>query len=299
MIYSINDLVAMARNFMNDCANATRSHLLSARDIEATRNLFETIHSMMLSINLTSDSILLLLSNNRTWDASILLRSVIEGTARLCYMLVSPSPDEENARINEFRELLPKKEVGSLEQRVAKIIKGAFYRGKGDVCFDPLKKIVDEQKTKDGEGAQVREVSKKWGFWNITKALRNEYALWSEMADWWEYRYAMSNSLVHKTDTGCGEIAERVARNPEYRKISDLSHVASLLIDNCMLFYTRFWVLSRRIKGKEASLTDVLINNKRLFDSAEEIQQMFEEAYRKEEQESSKQNGVPCQQSKI
>ena len=167
------------------------------------------------------------------------------------------------------------------------------------MCFDPLKKIVDEQKTKDGEGAQVREVSKKWGFWNITKALRNEYALWSEMADWWEYRYAMSNSLVHKTDTGCGEIAERVARNPEYRKISDLSHVASLLIDNCMLFYTRFLVLSRRIKGKEASLTDVLINNKRLFDSAEEIQQMFEEAYRKEEQESSKQNGVPCQQSKI
>ena len=66
-----------------------------------------------------------------------------------------------------------------------------------------------------------------------------------------------------------------------------------------MLFYMRFLVLSRRIKGKEASLTDVLINNKRLFDSAEEIQQMFEEAYRKEEQESSKQNGVPCQQSKI
>jgi hypothetical protein len=283
MIYSINDLVAMARNFMNDCANVSRSHLLSARDIEATRNLFETIHSMMLSINLTSDSILLLLSNNRTWDASILLRSVIEGTARLCYMLVSPSPDEENARINEFRELLPKKEVGSLEQRIAKIMKGAFYRGKGDVCFDPLKKIVDEQKTKDGEGAQIREVSKKWEFWNITKALRNEYALWSEMADWWEYRYAMSNSLVHKTDTGCGEIAERADRDTVYREISNLSHAASLLIDDCMLFYTRCKILVKRIKGEEVILADVLMKNKCLFDSAEEIQRMFEKAYRKAE----------------
>lgn len=160
MIYSINDLVAMARNFMNDCANATRSHLLSARDIEATRNLFETIHSMMLSINLTSDSILLLLSNNRTWDASILLRSVIEGTARLCYMLVSPSPDEENARINEFRELLPKKEVGSLEQRVAKIMKGAFYRGKGDVCFDPLKKLLMNKRRRMEKGRRSEKLAR-------------------------------------------------------------------------------------------------------------------------------------------
>ena len=278
MKYSINDLVVMARNFMNDCANVSYSHLLSARNIEVTKYLFKTVHNMMLSINLTSDSILLLLSKNRTWDASILLRSVIEGTARLCYMLVPSSPDEEIVRINEFSELLPRKELGSLEQRVAKIMKGAFYQGEGGVCFGPIKKVIDDQKTKGGEGSRIREVSKKWEFWSVTKTLRNECTLWSEMADWWEYRYAMSNSLVHKTDTGCGEIAERADRNSKHREISDLSHTASLVIDNCMLCYARFAILSRRIKGDDTSLNDILIKNKRLFDVTGEIQQMFESA---------------------
>jgi hypothetical protein len=88
----------------------------------------------------------------------------------------------------------------------------------------------------------------------------------------------MSNSLVHKTDTGCGEIAERADRDTVYREISNLSHAASLLIDNCMLCYVRFAILSRRIKGDDTSLNDILIKNKRLFDVTGEIQQMFESA---------------------
>lgn len=282
MRYSINDIVMMARNFMNDCAKASYFYLLSARNIEATKDLFDVVHNMMLSLNQTSDSVLILTERSRVWDASILLRSIIEGSARLCYIL-SASLVEEKQRLCEFNQLLPKKEMGSLEQHVVNVMRGAFYRGKVGVCFDPLKRIVDDQKTKEGEGARIREVSKKWEFWNITKTLRNECALWSEMADWWEYRYAMSNSLVHKTDTGCGEIAERADRYTAYREISNLSHVASLLIDDCMLFYTRCKILVKRIKGEEVILTDVLMKNKCLFDSAEEIQRMFEKAYRKAE----------------
>ena len=296
---TIGSLIAMARTFMDDCADESRKYLHNARDIVATKELFHLIHEMMMSINLTSDSLLILVEKNRVWDATILLRSVIEGTAKFCYLLTAPSPDEEEARIEEFQEILPQKEMGALEQCVAAMKQSGFYHGssvKGDVCIDPLAKVINETKTKEGEGSKNKEINKKWRFQELSKVLRNECHVWSGMADLWEYRYSMSNALVHKTDSGCGEISERADRNPEYRRISDLAHASSLLLANCMLFYTRFSILSNRIAGKDKTLASVIARNICLFEAAESVEQMFVEAYRKYEQQSSKQEELPCQE---
>ena len=93
----------------------------------------------------------------------------------------------------------------------------------------------------------------------------------------------MSNALVHKTDSGCGEISERADRNPEYRRISDLAHASSLLLANCMLFYTRFSILSNRIAGKDVTIAGVITKNQRFFEVVEGVEQMFEEAYYRNE----------------
>ncbi len=297
MKYSVNDLVAMARTFMNDCADESRTNLLNAREIVTTKCLFPLIHEMMMSINLTADSLLILVERNRVWDATILFRSIIEGTAKFCYLLTAPSLDEEENRIKEFREILPKKEMGALEQCVAAMKRNGFYHdnsGEGDVCLDPLYKTIHETKTQEGEGFKNREINVKWRFQNLSKVLRNECLVWSGLADLWEYRYSMSNALVHKTDSGCGEIAERADRNSDYRRISDLAHASSLLLGNCMLFYTRFSVLSNRIAGNYKSLAGVIARNSCLFEAAESIEQMFVEAYHKHERQGNSQEESLC-----
>ena len=283
---TVKKIISMARAFMRDCADVSRANLLNARDIVTTKDLFPLIHELMMSINLTSDSLLILVEKNRVWDATILFRSVIEGTAKFCYLLMSPSLDEEENRIKEFREILPKKEMGALEQCVAAMKRSDFYHnnsGEGDVCLDPLYKTVLETKTQEGERLQNREINVKWKFQNLSKVLRNECPVWSGLADLWEYRYSMSNALVHKTDSGCGEIAERADRNSDYRRISDLAHASSLLLGNCMLFYTRFSVLSNRIAGNDKTLADVIARNSCLFEAVESIEQMFVEAYHRNE----------------
>ena len=283
---TIASLITLARTFMDDCADESRGCLLNARDIVTTKELFPLIHEMMMSINLTSDSLLILVEKNRIWDATILLRSVIEGTAKFCYLLTAPSLDEEEARIKEFREILPQKEMGALEQCVAAMKRSGFYRdnsGKGDVCIDPLGKVINETKTKEGDSSKNKEINKKWRFQELSKVLRNECPVWSGLADLWEYRYSMSNALVHKTDSGCGEISERADRNPEYRRISDLAHASSLLLANCMLFYTRFSILSNRIAGKDVTIAGVITKNQRFFEVVEGVEQMFEEAYYRNE----------------
>ena len=283
---TIGSLIAMARTFMDDCADESRKYLHNARDIVATKELFHLIHEMMMSINLTSDSLLILVEKNRVWDATILLRSVIEGTAKFCYLLTAPSLDEEEARIEEFQEILPQKEMGALEQCVAAMKKSVFYCDnslKGNVCFDSLANVINETKTKEGDSAKNKEINKKWRFQELSKVLRNECHVWSGLADLWEYRYSMSNALVHKTDSGCGEISERADRNPEYRRISDIAHASSLLLANCMLFYTRFSILSNRITGKDVTIAGVITKNQRFFEVVEGVEQMFEEAYYRNE----------------
>ena len=283
---TVETIISMARIFMRDCADVSRAHLLDARDIATTKGLFPLIHAMMMSINLTSDSLLILVEKGRVWDATILLRSVIEGTAKFCYLLTAPSLDEEENRIREFREIFPKKEMGALEQCVTAMKRSGFYHGdsdEGDVSVDPLHKVIHEIKTQEGESLKNREINVKWKFQNLSKALRNECPVWSGLADLWEYRYSMSNALVHKTDSGCGEIAERADRNSDYRRISDLAHASSLLLGNCMLFYTRFSVLSNRIAGNDKTLAGVIVRNRCLFEAAENIEQMFVEAYHRNE----------------
>ena len=290
-------MLTMSRKFMDDCADAVRTHLLGAQNVVVNYELFDLIHEMMMSINLTSDSLIILVEKDRVWDATILFRSIIEGTAKFCYLLTAPSVEDEQIRIKEFREILPKKEMGALEQCVAAMKRSGFFSdnsGKGDICIDPLQKVISETKTKAGESLKNQPVYAKWRFSTLSAVLRKECPEWSGLADLWEYRYSMSNALVHKTDSGCGEISERADRDVNYRGISDLGHASSILLSNCLLFYTRFSVLSNRIAGKEATIADVLVRNRSMFELAENIEHLFEDAYRKYEQQNSRQEEPPC-----
>lgn len=276
----IDRLLTMGRDFLNSCAEAVLIHLLDARDIVKTDGLFEVCHNMLRALNQSTDSIFLLLGANRPWDASILLRSVIEGSAKFCYMLTAPSLEEEERRMNEYMYVLSKKELGSLEQPVARFLHGACGRGNARARVEELKRVIDEGKVQSGESRPLAEINQKWKFWEVARVLRKECGIWSRMGDLWEYRYAMSNDLVHKTDSGCGEMVERADRQPDYRDASDKAHAASLLFDTCMLWYLRYSVLAERINGTELRLDEVFFAHKPLFDAIAELERSFDKACR-------------------
>jgi len=64
------------------------------------------IAQLQISCHLTSESTLLLILNCKIWDADILLRSVLEGTFKLIFLLKG-SNEEQISKAKEYWELLP------------------------------------------------------------------------------------------------------------------------------------------------------------------------------------------------
>ena len=286
----LQDLVDGSRAFINDCHEETRVQLQRVPN-ELSKDLFDCIEQLMFAVNMTTDSLVLLVELKRVWDATILLRSLLDGSARICYLLSSSTKEKEKARLHEFRKLLPKAEMGGLEQPVSGMINSPFYGGSNggqDPILDPIKLLVDQMKPLAGEGKKLREVKARWNFFYLSNKLCEEDAnlTWKDFAPIFGYRYAMSNQLVHKTDTGCGQILERSRREPLYRSISDLAHSSSVLVSACFLTYVRVVTLLKREKADSWALGSVLMKYEDFFNGTQEIEDAFVLAYKRSEEQN-------------
>lgn len=278
MEMDVQQIGEMARSFVKDSSCAVRELILKFGNNTLLDGLDECVHELMVANNETTESAFILLEHNKVWDATILLRTIIDGTAKLCYLLTARDFDEERRRMHEFRDLVPRREMGAIFQRVLAMKRSPFHRGGAmgsDPVIDPLYRQSDRDRPKDGEGRFYGDIMKKWEFIRISSLLRKDCPEWGNLADLWEYRYAMSNTLVHKSDNGCGQIVERKDREMNYRTLSDLAHAASLFMDISMLFHTRGVVLSRRLNVPTASLVGVLDAHKFFFDQVQEVCEKF------------------------
>lgn len=287
---SLRQLVDGARAFIKDCTDVYCGHVLSDKTIIPGR-LLTCVEQLMFSINMTTDSLLLLTEEKQVWDATILLRSVLDGSVRVCYLLSAKTLQDEDMRLNEFCKLLPRAEMGGIEQPVSGMIKSPFYKGTDadqDPVLDPIKAIVDQMKPQDGEGKPMRELKIRWDFFHLSKKLckDDENLTWKDFAPLFEYRYAMSNQLVHKTDTGCGQILERCRRNPLYRSISDLAHSSTLLVSACFSTYVRIATLLKRANADVKVLGPVFLKYENFFNGAQEIEDAFVLEYQKDQEQN-------------
>ena len=107
------ELVGRARRFCVDCTQSIKPTYDQIKDSFKDYPLVVTVGSLIDSLDWTTENILFLLENNRLWDAPILLRSVIDGSAKCAYLLSAPSVEEENRRLKEFVKILPQKEWAS------------------------------------------------------------------------------------------------------------------------------------------------------------------------------------------
>lgn len=281
----IHLLIARARDFIKDCI-ATSNQMIGDGAIPVSEELLSVASRLMFANNLSSDSAMLLLANGRVWDASILLRSVIEGAVKYCYILSAQSQEEEDNRIREYHRELPRREMGSIEQCVTNMSRGEDTCEE-DFADDPsiatLMEVVEAMKPKEGEGAELRQLQSSWEFFKLSNALKKDCPIWNAVAIQMEFRYAMCNALIHKTDTACGEIADRMARNAPYKDLSDLAHGATVLTDICVLWYLRTYMLTRRFNSQKHSIESVIVKNKDFFMELENIKKDFDKMVANEE----------------
>lgn len=140
---------------------------------EATVPLFVSLHS-------TSESILVLLLNQAIFDADILLRSVMEGTIKYCYLMTGTTY-ERYEKYQEYKVSLT--EIDKLSDHfktleTIEILKK--YSGNSLKPFESY--ILEEEKVRQLQEKYPKnkrsELKRKWGYQSLIRALaekRPEY----------------------------------------------------------------------------------------------------------------------------
>lgn len=266
------ELVARTRRFCVDCTQSIKPTYDRIKDSFKDYPLVGTVGSLIDSLDWTTENILFLLENNRLWDAPILLRSVIDGSAKCAYLLSAPSVEEENRRLEEFVNILPQKEWASFEKSSRNMKYNFLGSNYKSPVFDFFYQTVQHEKTRYGESEQIRDVSKRWRFWDLSTVLRRECPHWSEHADLFEFYYASSNPLVHKSALGCQRLFEEAKLINGWYAGSIIAYASPILILSALLLYCRLFLFARKAGLDVQPLIDVAQNSHDLFERAATIE---------------------------
>ena len=260
------ELKKHVRSFYDACIDAIASHYSMFQSSLAGDLFAESVVGLMLSLDWTTDDIIFLLENNRYYDVPILFRSVLDGTARCLYLLSAPTKEDEIKRLDEYLNVISKKEYASFEQPVANLknsLRGCATMD--NVIVDSLSAQIQQKKTGEGEHRRVSEVAIRWRFKELSKTLRKECPQWAESADSLELKYAMANPIVHKSGLGCLFLNEGINQIKMYYNSSAVAYAMPTLISSALLLFDRLLVFSKRFNLDSGSLLRVMDQNISLF----------------------------------
>ena len=280
-----DELLLKVRSFCKDCTQAIASQYLKIKDNLSNDSFANAVGPLMTSLDLTTDDVFFLLENKRLWDVPILVRSVLDGSAQCMYLLSASSQEEEEKRLDEYLHVLPKKEWASLEQPLRNMKKGISGYEDENVLIDVLQQTVQREKTKDGEGAAIKEVARRWSFWELSRTLRQECPQWAASADLFEFRYATGNFMVHKSGIGCRQILEESHQIAMYYDSSTIAYASPILISIAILMYDRLLLFAARFNLDCRPLQYVLKNNIDVFTDAIEVEDIAKKVVRKQREE--------------
>lgn len=277
-----SEFVKSARSFVEEQSQVFAAQYLRVKDKYEANEYVQTVGRLLSALYLTTQSILLLAEHEQVWDLSILFRSILEGSARALYLIAAPSREEAWRRVDEYDNILLKSEMASLEQSINRMVELTKEEDSVDAKTSKISKdIMQEWKTGEGESRQVREVVRKWNFWNVSRALRKECRSWAMSADTWELRYATANVLVHKSSVGNKHLME------SYRSIRDGENFplfsAATIIEGCVVLqFDRTFLFSRRLDLDSAAIIDVKARHEDFFEMLSSIRAESESVLEKQ-----------------
>ena len=148
------------------------------------------------------------------------------------------------------------------------------------------KDIMQYWKTGEGESRLVKEVVKRWNFWNISHVLRKDCRQWAMSADTWELQYATANVLIHKSSVGNKHVVEK------YRSLRDGESSplfsAATPVEGCVVLqFDRLYLFSKRLSLDSEAITDVRSRHEDFFAMLAEIRAESERVTKRQLEENA------------
>lgn len=199
--------------------------------LDVTIPLFTALHS-------SSESILILLIHQSIFDADILLRQVMEGTVKYCYLLIG---DEESRKQkhHEYKILLSEIDALIDHQKAIETIKilNEFSLNSTkpfDACIlsdDEVERLSAKYSSK-----RKNELKHKWSYQSILRDLATTYEEYEAQLGSLS-TYALTSHYCHLDWTGVSSIQEQILTSPDgSNTIFDVGHALRIL-SNVLSFY--------------------------------------------------------------
>lgn len=235
------------------------------------------VAQLKISCHLTSESTLLLILNCKVWDADILLRSVLEGTFKLIFLLKGNS-EEQKRKAKEYWELLP--DIMRLRRHLKASETLEIVDPQNSLpMWRPIRAVMLD----DAESASLQkiypknerqELSRKWSFSEIVRHFsidpNKRYSGMGALG----YDYSMKSHLIHQDGDGVGMIWERCRRSSERQAAVESAHAGRIISDICNFGFMRATELFFACNQPREPVYEISNRYKTLFD---EIQSSYED----------------------
>lgn len=238
----------LASHFIGECFDHAKPYL--DKDYAGLDPLVRFVSSQLyIDCHLSSESVLILILNQKEWDADLVTRSVLEGSIKLIYMLLGDA-EEKLQKADEYWNILPLFSSIRHSERLHGLL-GAL-NNPDDPQWLPYKDLLMSEKQVSEIHAKYTSKDRKkleeaWSFAGISRwfASSNEPSL-SCLAHL-AHGYGMSSHLLHKDADGVGVVWERYGRAPEAQSAIKLGHSARVVSDICTFSQLRLLALLKAV----------------------------------------------------
>lgn len=227
-----NQLIGKASHYIGECFDIGKPFL--DYEVKHTPPVTRFVSAQLFIDNvLTGESILILLSHGKFWDAEILLRTLFEGSMKFAYILENRDIAEERAK--EYYYVLTDHNSVKRSNRLELMLKESDLPQEKSEVFKKITISEEEQKLirKGTNRASRKLLEDRWSFNGLLQYFSNlgdpRYELFKHLT----YQYGMASHLIHKDGDGIGMVWGRSQRSNEEEQAIEVSQSARILSDLC------------------------------------------------------------------
>lgn len=223
-----------------ECTSAIRDEIqLKLWGIEKPTLVEHTLRQLLLYFSERSQSISLLTSFEKNWDAEILMRTFYECLAKIAFICFSSSSERQKL-VEEFWGDL--EHVHAHQQKHKASFNSEFFAKTGDAdskrIFDFLQ---DEQVFDFGlqNKSERKKLKQKWSFSEIIASLEEGHAggVPTKGVKTLLHFYGMQSHLSHTDNKALDLVFDQATRPAEEQKIKKNAHLVRLMSDQVHLWY--------------------------------------------------------------
>ncbi len=200
------------------------------------------LRRLLGSCHLTSESALILIYNNKLWDAETLLRSAIEGTSKFLYLCVGNETTNQT-RFDEYYNQLP--EINRLKRNHRLTDFLAQLPNPDEDEWKPFRDLLlsakDEEQLETLYPRSARkQMEHRWSFHSIANSFYEsgipELALFKHLF----FGYGQGSHVLHQDSDGVNMLWERNERSEDRRTSIEVAHGAREISDLLVMAFLRY-----------------------------------------------------------